>query len=133
MKAARPPEPGRLSRREREIMEIVYRTPGASVEEIRAGMPQPASYSAVRVIVNVLERKGHLRHVRRGRKYLYSPTTPRSKAVKGALTSLLRTYFDDSVHLAVSAMVRLRAKDMSEEDWRELADAIERSRKGEPV
>jgi predicted transcriptional regulator len=123
----------KLSKREREIMEIVYRKPGTSVEEIRAGMQQPPSYSAVRVVVNVLERKGHLRHVRRGRKYLYSPTTPRSKAMKGALASLLRTYFDDSVHLAVAAMVRLRARDFSEEDWRRLAEAIERSRKGEPV
>jgi len=112
-------------------MEIVYRKPGVSVEEIRADMTQPPGYSAVRVIVNVLERKGHLRHVRSGRKYLYSPTTPRSKALKGALASLLRTYFDNSVHLAVAAMVRLRAKDLSQEDWRQLAEAIERSRKGE--
>ena len=94
-------------------------------------MAPPPSYSAVRVIVNVLERKGHLRHARRGKKYVYSPTTPRSKAVKGALSSLLRTYFDDSVHLALSAMVKLRAKDLSDADRQRLSEAIEKSRKGE--
>jgi predicted transcriptional regulator len=133
MKRIDAPGHASLSRREREIMEIVYRKPDASVKEIQAAMPQPPGYSAVRVIVNVLESKGHLRHVRKGRKYTYSPTTPRSKAVKGALASLLRTYFDDSIHLAVAAMVRLRAKDLSEEDWRQLAEAIERSRKGEAM
>jgi BlaI family transcriptional regulator, penicillinase repressor len=120
-----------MSRREREIMEIVFRASSATVEEIRSAMSPPPSYSAVRVIVNVLERKGHLRHARRGKKYVYSPTTPRSKAVKGALSSLLRTYFDDSVHLAVAAMVKLRARDLSDEDWRQLSEAIEKSRSGE--
>jgi BlaI family transcriptional regulator, penicillinase repressor len=120
-----------MSRREREIMEIVFRAASATVEEIRAAMSPPPSYSAVRVIVNVLERKGHLRHARRGKKYVYSPTTPRAKAVKGALSSLLRTYFDDSVHLAVAAMVKLRAKDLSDEDWRQLSEAIEKSRSGD--
>ncbi len=112
-------------------MEIVFRASSATVEEIRAAMTPAPSYSAVRVIVNVLERKGHLRHSRQGKKYIYSPTTPRAKAVKGAVSSLLRTYFDDSVHLAVAAMVKLRAKDLSDEDWKQLSDAIERSRKGE--
>lgn len=120
-----------LSRREREIMEIVFRASPISVEDIRAAMPQPATYSAVRVIVNVLERKGHLKHTRRGKKYVYSPTTARARAVKGALTSLLRTYFDDSVHLAVAAMVQLRAKDLSDEDWLQLEDAIRQSRTGD--
>ncbi len=120
---------GGLSRREREVMEVVFRKGSASVEEIRAAIPQPASYSAARVIVNVLERKGHLKHARRGRKYVYSPTLPRARAVKGALTSLLRTYFDDSVHLAVAAMVQLRARDLSEEEWQRLAEAVERARK----
>ncbi len=119
-----------LSRRERQVMEIVYRTASASVEEIRAAMPQPASYSAVRVIVNVLERKGHLRHARRGKKYIYSPTTPRQRAVKGALKHLLSTYFDNSLPKAVAAMVQLHARDLSDEDLRQLITVIERSKRG---
>lgn len=118
-----------LSRRERQIMEVVYRKSSASVEEIRAAMPQPASYSAVRVIVNVLERKGHLRHTKRGRKYIYRPSTPRASAVKGALKHLLRTYFGDSLPKAVAAIVQLHAKDLTQEDIRQLVQAIEKSKR----
>ena len=118
-----------LSRREREIMEIVYRQSSASVQEIRAAMPRPASYSAVRVIVNVLERKGHLKHTTRGRKYIYRPSAPRATAMKGALKHLLSTYFGDSLPKAVAAMVQLRAKDLTEEDIRQLVQTIEKSKK----
>jgi len=117
-----------LSRRERQVMEIVYRNSSASVEEIRAAMPQPASYSAVRVIVNVLERKGQLKHVKRGKKYLYSSTTPRARAIKGALQQLLRTYFQDSLHEAVAAMVQLRAGDLTNEEVRQLIRTIKESK-----
>lgn len=118
-----------LSRRERQVMEIIYRTASASVEEIRTAMPQPVSYSAVRVIVNVLERKGHLRHTKRGKKYLYSPTTPRRRAVRGALQHLLATYFDNSLPKAVAAMVQLHARDLSDEDLRQLVRMIEGSKR----
>ncbi len=118
-----------LSRRERQIMEIVYRSSCASVEEIRAAMPQPASYSAVRVIVNVLERKGHLRHTRQGKKYIYWPRIPRASAIKGALRQLLHTYFGGSLPRAVAAMVQLHARDLTDDDIEELLRAIEKSRK----
>ena len=123
---------GNLSRRERQVMEIIYRKARASVGDIRAEMPQPASYSAVRVIVNVLERKGHLRHVKVGKKYVYSPRTPRSRAAEGALRHLLNTYFAGSLHHAVAAMVQLNAKDISDDDMRQLIDSIEGSKKGNP-
>jgi predicted transcriptional regulator len=117
-----------LSRRERQVMEIIYRRSSASVEEIREAMPQPASYSAVRVIVNVLERKGHLKHAKRGKKYMYSSTTPRGRAIKGALQNLLSTYFADSLHAAVSAMVQMRAKDLNDEEVRQLIRTIKQSK-----
>jgi BlaI family penicillinase repressor len=117
-----------LSRRERQVMEIIYRNSSASVEEIRAAMPQPASYSAVRVTVNVLERKRHLKHTKRGKKYVYSPITPRAQAIRGALRHLLRTYFADSLHAAVAAMVQLHAKDLTDEDVRQLIRTIEQSK-----
>ncbi len=91
-------------------------------------MPQPAGYSAVRVIVNVLERKGHLKHAKRGKKYIYSSTIPRARAIKNALKHLLSTYFADSLYEAVAAMVQLRAKDLSDDDVRLLIRAIEQSK-----
>lgn len=118
-----------LSRREREIMEVVYRKSRASVEEIRAAISQPAGYSAVRVIVNVLERKGQLRHTKRGRKYIYWPSTPRASAIKGALKNLVRTYFGDSLPRAIAAMVQLHARDLTDEDIQQLVHAIEKSRR----
>ncbi len=121
-----------LSRRERQIMEIVYRSFRASVAEIRAAMPQPASYSGVRVIVNVLERKGQLRHTRSGKKYIYWPSAPRASVIRGALRNLLRTYFGDSLPRAVAAMVQLHAKDLTDEDVRQLVETIENSRRERP-
>ena len=123
------PNHSSLTRRERQIMEVVYRKASASVEDIRAEIPDPPGYSAVRVIVNVLERKGHLKHVKRGKRYIYSPTIPRKKAMQGALKRLLDTYFENSLHKAVAAMIELRRKDLSEEDIRQLARAIEESRR----
>jgi predicted transcriptional regulator len=110
-------------------MEIIYKNSSASVEEIQTAMPQPASYSAVRVIVNVLERKGHLKHTRQGKKYVYSSTTPRTRATKEALKHLLSTYFEDSLPKAIAAMVQLRANDLSDEDLQQLTRAIERAKK----
>ena len=123
------PHSANLSKRERQIMEIIYGKGSASVEEVRAAMPQPVSYSAARVIVNVLERKGHLKHTRLGKKYVYRATTPRSTAVREALKRLIHTYFGDSLHTAVAAMVQLHARDLSDEDMRRLVDVIEQSRK----
>ncbi len=117
-----------LSRRERQIMEIVYRCARASVAEIRAAMPERTSYSAVRVIVNVLERKGHLRHTKVGRKYIYRPCEPRTRAIRRAVQQLLATYFADSLPRAVAAMVQLRGGDLSEADVRELVRTIETSK-----
>ncbi|MGA2766647.1 MAG: BlaI/MecI/CopY family transcriptional regulator [Spirochaetia bacterium] len=122
------PHSANLSKRERQIMEIIYRKGSVSVEEVRTAMPQPVSYSAVRVIVNVLERKGHLKHTKLGKKYVYRATTPRARAVREALKHLIHTYFGDSLHTAVAAMVQLHAKDLSDEDMRRLVDVIEQSK-----
>jgi BlaI family transcriptional regulator, penicillinase repressor len=123
------PSHSSLSKRERQVMEIIYRDSSASVAEIRAAMPEAVSYSAVRVIVNVLERKGHLKHEKKGNRYIYSPTVSRAKAIKGALKHLLSTYFGDSLYEAVAAMVQLHARDLSGEDVRQLVATIEKSRK----
>jgi predicted transcriptional regulator len=122
---------GSLSKRERQIMEFLYGKRGASVAEILKGMPNPPSYSAVRTTVNILERKGHLRHVRKGKRYLYSPVTSSRKTVQGALRHLLSTYFDNSIEEAVTAMVRLHGKALSADDFERLERMIRKQRKKE--
>jgi BlaI family penicillinase repressor len=118
-----------LSRRERQIMELLYRAPAASVAEILAGIPDPPGYSAVRALVNILERKGYLSHVKEGKKYLYSSLTSRRVEMEGALRHLLRVYFDNSLEQAVAAMVRLHAQDLGPADMRRLERAV-RAQKG---
>jgi BlaI family penicillinase repressor len=121
-----------LSRRERQIMDILYRRKSASVENILRELPNPPSYSAVRATVNILERKGYLKHNRMGKKYIYSPKIPLKKAMRGAVKQLLSTYFDDSLEKAVTAMLEIHNKDLSAGDIERLADAIKNAKKEAP-
>ena len=105
-------------------MEVLYRRHSASVAEILAEIPEPPGYSALRCTINILERKGRLRHVRRGKKYVYSPTTPRAKALRGELKLLLRTYFGNSPVEAVTAIVALHRKDLGAQDLERLEELI---------
>jgi len=121
-----------LSRRERQIMEFLYRAQRASVAEILKALPDPPGYSAVRATVNILERKGQLSHVQEGKKYLYSPVTPRRQAMRGAVRQLLSTYFDNSVERAVTALVALHGRDLSTADIERLEELIRRKKKEAP-
>ncbi|HUT24711.1 MAG TPA: BlaI/MecI/CopY family transcriptional regulator [Sumerlaeia bacterium] len=118
-----------LSRRERQIMEIIYREGRASVAEVREAMPDAPSYSAVRALLALLEEKGHLRHRREGRKYVYSPTVPRNRACRSALRNLLHTFFDGSIEHAVASLIDLKAGDLSDEDLERLSKRIEEARR----
>jgi predicted transcriptional regulator len=122
---------GSLSRRERQVMEFLYRKPGASVSEIRGGISKPPGYSAVRATVGILERKGNLRHVQQGKKYLYSPVVSRGQAVQGAVRHLLETYFEGSLEEAVAAMVQLHGKELRTAEIGRLEQAIRRLRRKE--
>jgi BlaI family penicillinase repressor len=113
-----------LSRRERQIVEILYRKKRGSVKDIRGEMP----YSAVRTTVNILERKGYLTHTANGNRYIYAPKTSRQKATRGALKHLLGTYFDNSLEKAVTAMIELRAGDLTEADLERLSELIRKGR-----
>lgn len=110
-------------------MEALYRRHSASVAEILEEIANPPGYSALRCTVNILERKGFLAHVRKGKKYVYSPTTPRRQALRGALRQLLSTYFDGSPLEALSAIVALHRKDLSADDIARLEKMI-RGRRG---
>lgn len=117
-----------LSRRERQIMEVIYRRKGATVAEVLREMPDPPSYSAVRTTMNILERKGYLNHARRGKQYYYTPRTPHRRAMQGAIRHLLATYFDNSLEKAVTAMVSLHSKDLTPADIDRLERIIRNQR-----
>jgi BlaI family transcriptional regulator, penicillinase repressor len=100
-----PADPADLSRRERQIMDVVYRLGSASVGEVLERIPAPPSYSAVRALMRILEEKGHLRHERDGPRYLYLPTIPRESARESALGHIVRTFFGGSTEAAVAALL----------------------------
>ena len=110
-----PPAPA-LSRREREVMDILYARERATVAEIITEMPEPPSYSAVRALLATLEQKGHVRHQKRGAKYVYIPCVPPAAAKRSAVRHLLRTFFGGSRELAVAAILDTGSSDLSDEE-----------------
>ncbi len=117
-----------FSRREREMMDIVYQRGRATAAEVLAEMADPPSYSSVRSTLNILENKGHLRHKADGNRYVYSPTLRRSQARKSALDQLLATFFDDSPAEVVTALLEARGAELSDGDLDELSRLIRRAR-----
>ena len=117
-----------LSRRERQIMEVLYRDRQGTASEVLAGLPDPPGYSAVRAMLRVLENKGHVRHVADGNRYVYLPTLPRARAGKPALASVLETFFEGSTEKAVAALLDLSRAELSNEDLDRLLRLIEQAR-----
>jgi len=106
-----------LSRRERQIMDILYQRDGrATASEIHEAMPEPPSYSAVRAKLRVLEEKGHVRHEEEALRYVYLPTVARDTARRSALRHLVSTFFEGSVEEAVAALLDLSAANLSKKD-----------------
>ena len=95
-----------LSRRERQIMDVIYRYGKVTAAEVLAELPEPPSYSAVRAMLRLLEEKGHVRHEQDGPRYVYTPTVNRDKARRSALRHLVRTFFDGSTEDAVAALLQ---------------------------
>ena len=117
-----------LSRRESQIMEIVYELGCATAAEVRERLADAPSYSAVRALLRVLEEKGHLRHEQEGPRYVFVPTVPRETARRSALARLLRTFFDDSAEGAVAALIDLQASKLESADYDRLVEMIEKAR-----
>lgn len=124
--------PTDLSRRERQIMDILYERGSATAAEVRNRMPDAPSYSAVRAILRILEDKGHLHHEQVGPRYVYMPTVPREKARESALRRVVRTFFDGSAESAMATLIDLGVKDLDEDALRRLADRIDQARREEP-
>ena len=117
-----------LSRRERQIMDILYQRGRASASEILAALPDPPSYSAVRAKLRVLEEKGHVRHEAESLHYVYLPTTARDTARRSALRHMLSTFFDGSVEQTVAALLDLSASNLSEQDLDRIGHLIDEAR-----
>ena len=117
-----------LSRRERQIMDVVYRLGKATVTDVLERLPDPPSYSAVRALMRILEEKGHLSHEQDGPRYVYLPTVPRDAAQASALSHLVRTFFGGSAEAAVAALLDLPEHGMSEGELDRLSRLIEDAR-----
>jgi len=118
-----------LTRREREIMDILYRLGRATAHEVLEHLPDPPSYSAVRALLRLLEERGHIRHVQEGQRYIYLPAVARGSAQKSALSHVVRTFFGGSVEQAIAALVDSSRTKLSREELDRLAPLIDDARK----
>ena len=123
-----PRELAQLSRRERQIMEVVYRGGKAAATDVLERIPDPPSYSAVRAMLRILEQKGHLRHVVEGNRYVYRPIVPADRARRSALKSVLQTFFEGSPEKAVAALLDMSRAELSDEDLDSLSRLIDQAR-----
>ena len=123
------PPKAELSRRERQIMDILYQLGRATASEVHQRLPNRPGYSAVRAMLRILEEKGHIRHEEDGPRYVFLPTMPRETARRNALRHLLRTFFEGSPERAISALLDDSASKLSDEEFDRLAKLIESARK----
>jgi BlaI family transcriptional regulator, penicillinase repressor len=122
-------KPPQLSRRERQIMEIVYGLRSASAADVLERLPDPPSYSAVRAMLRILEDKGQLTHRADGPRYVYSPVVPRTAARQSALRQLVKTFFDGSSTQAVAALLDMSESQLSADEAEQLAALIEKAKR----
>jgi BlaI family penicillinase repressor len=118
-----------LSRREREIMDILYSMGRATGPEVLERLVDQPSYSTVRTILRILERKGHIRHIEDGQRYIYLPAVARETAKKSAIQRLISTFFDGSAKAAAAALLDPQLSWLSKEDLKELESMIRSARK----
>jgi predicted transcriptional regulator len=118
-----------LSRRERQIMDILYKRGKASAQEILDALPDPPTYSAVRAKLRVLEEKGHVRHQEESLRYVYLPVVARDAARKSALRHMVSTFFAGSVQETVAALLDLSAANLKSEDLDRISAMVEQAKK----
>lgn len=125
------PLANRLSRRERQIMDVLYQLGEATAADVQERLPEPPSYSAVRAMLRILEEKGHVRHHEDGPRYVYAPVVARDRARKSAVKHLVRTFFDGSVEQAMAALLDTADRSLSRAEIDRLSQLIEqRKREG---
>ncbi len=118
-----------LSRRERQIMDVLFAHGQASASEIQQALPDPPSYSTVRTQLRVLEGKGLLTHTEQGPRYVYEPTIPADRAKASALQHLKQTFFENSTAGVISALLDMPDADLSDEDFERLSRIIDSARR----
>src|SRR5437763_351496 len=121
--------PSGLSRRERQIMDILYKRGKASASDVREAMDNAPSYSAVRAMLRVLEEKGHVRHQAEGLKYVYLPTVTRDKAKRTAVKHVLETFFNGSPEQIVAALLDVTSTRLTREELDRMSQMIEQAKK----
>ena len=124
-----PPAPAELGRRERQILDAVYRLGRASVADVRAALPDPPSYSAVRGMLNLLKDKGHVRHESDGLRYVYLPVVEPAEARRSAMAHVVRTFFGGSPAEAASALFDLPDGKLSREELAQLSRLVKQAEK----
>jgi len=117
-----------LSRRERQIMDLLFRKGRATAAEVMGGIPDAPSYSAVRALLRILEQKGHVRHEEEGRAYVYMPLARRDAVRQSALSHLLKTFFDNSAEQAVAALLAIKGEKMSDAELDRMSHLIEHAK-----
>ena len=117
-----------LSRRERQIMDVVFEKGKVSVAQVREALPDPPSYSAVRALLRILEDKGQLRHEKDGARYVYLPTKARHQAARSVLKQVLQTFFGGSVERAVATLLSASDAKLSQEELERLSALIEQAK-----
>ncbi len=118
-----------LTRREREIMDILHRRGRATAQEVLDELPDPPSYSAVRALLRLLEERGHVRHTQEDQRYVYRPAVAPGEARRSALAHVVKTFFAGSVEDAVAALVESPRTKLSREELDRLSDLIDRAKK----
>ena len=118
-----------LSRRERQIMDILHAREQATAAEVLAALPDPPGYSAVRALLRILEEKGHIRHRRDGARYVYAPRVSRVNASRSALKRVVSTFFQGSVTQAMAALLETSDTQLTEADLTKLRQIIQQARK----
>lgn len=117
-----------LGRRERQIMDVVYRLGRASVAEVRENLHDPPTYSAVRAMLGFLEDKGYLRHERDGMKYVYLPTVDAKQARRSALQHMVKTFFNGSAAQAAAALIEMNDTQLSTDEIKRLSELIKKAK-----
>jgi BlaI family penicillinase repressor len=116
-----------LSRRERQILDVLYARGSATAADVLDALPDPPSYSAVRALLRILESKAHARHEQQGTRYVYFPVVPRDSASRSALTRIVKTFFEGSAAQAAAAL--LDSSTLSDDEFNHLSSLIERARR----
>lgn len=124
------PAEHKLTRRERQIMDVLYQRQRASAAEIRESLANPPSYSAVRALLRILEEKGHIRHAEKDLRYVYYPAVPRVRVRRAALRHVVETFFDGSAAAAVAALLDPSTARVSEGELERISELIAKARKG---